>query len=213
MSVHLYACAQACVPGVLVLEQCCVAHHPACMCVLLRVQLQVYSLTLPGRGVSMCDGLYLMVGTKLGVGAPSHRKRCLNRNRTWAVVTRRYGRRSWRPWWISLGVDLLSGHFSRRGRLLLQQGAGAGSKGGLHCASGPSGALGHCPPTSLLSVALIRCVPKVPATGVVATPTENQSHPLYSIMIRWSAVSTWMEELMCSTCVRFLGAHSQPFKR
>ncbi|GFR45188.1 hypothetical protein Agub_g6577, partial [Astrephomene gubernaculifera] len=35
-------------------------------------------------------------------------------------LLRRYGRRSWRPWLGSLAVDLLSGHFHRRGRQHLE---------------------------------------------------------------------------------------------
>jgi len=66
----------------------------------------------------------------------------------------RYGRRSWRPWWASLAVDLLSRHFSRRGRLLLQRSAGrlAGPRGS---SATPASKQQH-PPTSLLSVALVR---------------------------------------------------------
>jgi hypothetical protein len=74
------------------------------------------------------------------------------RTKTGLRCTCRYGRRSWRPWWTSLALDLLSGHFSRRGRTLLQQrvAKGGGSK------SAPTTPEKHAP-TSLLSVALVRC--------------------------------------------------------
>ncbi|KAF5842396.1 peroxisomal membrane protein-domain-containing protein [Dunaliella salina] len=66
----------------------------------------------------------------------------------------RYGRRSWRPWWASLAVDLLSRHFSRRGRLLLQ--GSAGKAPGPQGTSAVSASKQQHAPTSLLSVALVR---------------------------------------------------------
>ncbi|KAG2498694.1 hypothetical protein HYH03_003434 [Edaphochlamys debaryana] len=38
-------------------------------------------------------------------------------------MLKRYGRKSWRPWLVSLGMDLLSGHFQRRGRQHLAEAA------------------------------------------------------------------------------------------
>ncbi len=42
------------------------------------------------------------------------------------VCVHRYGRQSWRPWCISLAIDLLSMHFTYRGKALLRQAAARG---------------------------------------------------------------------------------------
>lgn len=87
----------------------------------------------------------------------------------------RCGRRSWRPWWVSLAVDLLSGHFSRRGRTLLQR----STAGGMGVA-GREANRREQSHTSLLSVALVRC--DAPAVffpffvNLLLTPTSKKMH-------------------------------------
>ncbi|PNH09016.1 hypothetical protein TSOC_004348 [Tetrabaena socialis] len=97
----------------------------------------------------------------------------------YVTMLKRYGRRSWRPWLVSLAVDLLSAHFQARGRQHLAEAAAAAGAaaaaamaeaGGVDLAREPgrvsgSGGAGvrngtsRPPPgagTSLLSLALAR---------------------------------------------------------
>ncbi|GIL89574.1 hypothetical protein Vretimale_1866 [Volvox reticuliferus] len=89
-------------------------------------------------------------------------------------LLKRYGRRSWRPWTTSLAVDLLSGHFHRRGRQHLAAAAAraaAAAAAGPAAADAPTGgkdAAGVAPRgagTSLLSLALAR---SLAAPGITA---------------------------------------------
>ncbi|GLI70584.1 hypothetical protein VaNZ11_015510 [Volvox africanus] len=87
-------------------------------------------------------------------------------------LLKRYGRRSWRPWATSLAVDLLSGHFRRRGRHHLATAAARAAAAAADAPAGGKDAAGvaaAAPPrgagTSLLSLALAR---SLAAPGITA---------------------------------------------